>query len=657
MKQFILILFISSITFAQFTSNDSDLIYKTFIRNYDDVVFTQYIESGNPQNIVAALLSVSHSEDTSFVKQITKLNYDAYGKYISFALGQLGTCRASSNFLIDKIESDNTNSIRQALIALGKIGNKSSLNYLLELYFNDKSNFDGISLSILQFFMRDIRLEDGTKINEFILSEMNSKNFRRQFEALFLLSRFGEPENFIPQLMTKFNLPDNEKTLPVKTSALACLRSANSFPNDYFLFSKLIRNPYWQIRTEAARTLCFYNFSAEQELDEYFSLLVDENPNVSRQAAVSVRNVKLKAQLKNLIRNKLLNYLDNNNLTENAKGELFISYCTLFPETKFKLLTDYKKLIPAKYFFRLLSNEDEKSDEAYSYLTGAHPTTSDLDKLDLIPALLIYQNEYFSDPGFQTIIFNELNSQFPPAISIAADGLDSTFIAENSDQLRKICLKQTNKYLQDYDYLESLQSLERLSGKISEEYREEILKIMVTSKISSIRNYAGTQLGAVNLVTPRPDELFNNIIENAFVYTKAKVKTSKGEFTFELYPQFAPATVGNFCALVKQDYFDNVIFHRVVPDFVIQTGDPGGTGWGSPGYDIISETSLLPYDINYVGMASAGKDTEGSQWFVMHNNYPHLGGRYSNFGKVIEGMEVIGNVDQGDKVIDIELIK
>jgi len=80
------------------------------------------------------------------------------------------------------------------------------------------------------------------------------------------------------------------------------------------------------------------------------------------------------------------------------------------------------------------------------------------------------------------------------------------------------------------------------------------------------------------------------------------------------------------------------------------------TGWGGPGYDIISEFSPLPYGIGMVGMASAGKDTEGSQFFVMQGNYPHLNGRYSLFGKVINGLDVVYKLEQGDKINSIHLL-
>ena len=124
----------------------------------------------------------------------------------------------------------------------------------------------------------------------------------------------------------------------------------------------------------------------------------------------------------------------------------------------------------------------------------------------------------------------------------------------------------------------------------------------------------------------------------------------------EFLPEYAPISVGNFCKLAEEDFYNGIEFHRIVSGFVIQAGDPSGTGWGGPGYDIISEFSPLPYKIGMVGMASAGKDTEGSQFFVMQGNYPHLNGKYSLFAKVINGIEVIYKLEQGDKINSIQLL-
>lgn len=137
---------------------------------------------------------------------------------------------------------------------------------------------------------------------------------------------------------------------------------------------------------------------------------------------------------------------------------------------------------------------------------------------------------------------------------------------------------------------------------------------------------------------------------------RAVVTTSKGSFTIELLPEAAPLTVDNFIQLARRNYFRNVKFHRVVPNFVIQGGDPRGDGNGGPGYAIRCEINQLLYDRAAVGMALSGKDTGGSQWFVTHAPQPHLDGGYTVFGRVVAGMDVVDRIVRGD-VIQSILIK
>ncbi|HQY19474.1 MAG TPA: peptidylprolyl isomerase [Ignavibacteria bacterium] len=131
------------------------------------------------------------------------------------------------------------------------------------------------------------------------------------------------------------------------------------------------------------------------------------------------------------------------------------------------------------------------------------------------------------------------------------------------------------------------------------------------------------------------------------------IKTNKGNIRIELFPDAAPLTVLNFLKLSEKNYFDGTIFHRVVPNFVIQGGDPTGTGYGGPGYSIRSEFSPVDFGTGYLGMASSGKDTESSQFFITHSATPHLDGRYTVFGKVTEGLDVVDIIMIGDVVEDV----
>ena len=133
----------------------------------------------------------------------------------------------------------------------------------------------------------------------------------------------------------------------------------------------------------------------------------------------------------------------------------------------------------------------------------------------------------------------------------------------------------------------------------------------------------------------------------------ATVSTSKGTFTIRLLPEEAPLTVDNFVQLAQRGYFNGIKVHRVVPNFVVQDGDPRGDGNGGPGYQIRCEINQVPYDRGVVGMALSGKDTGGSQWFVTHSPQPHLDGGYTVFGNVVDGMSVVDNIVRGDVIRSI----
>jgi cyclophilin family peptidyl-prolyl cis-trans isomerase/HEAT repeat protein len=137
---------------------------------------------------------------------------------------------------------------------------------------------------------------------------------------------------------------------------------------------------------------------------------------------------------------------------------------------------------------------------------------------------------------------------------------------------------------------------------------------------------------------------------------KALVKTTRGDIVLRFFVEEAPGSVANFISLVQQKYFDHKIFHRVVPNFVIQVGCPRGDGYGNEDYAIRSEFSERRYTTGSVGMASAGKDTEGVQWFITHSPTPHLDGKYSIFAEVVSGMDVVHQMEIGDEILGVELV-
>ncbi|MCJ7738759.1 MAG: peptidylprolyl isomerase [Anaerolineae bacterium] len=138
---------------------------------------------------------------------------------------------------------------------------------------------------------------------------------------------------------------------------------------------------------------------------------------------------------------------------------------------------------------------------------------------------------------------------------------------------------------------------------------------------------------------------------------RATIETDKGDIELKLYPENAPKTVNNFVFLAKEGFYDGVTFHRVIGDFMRQGGDPTGMGSGGPGYKFKDEVKNNPlrHETGVLSMANAGPNTNGSQFFITHSPQPHLNGRHTVFGKVVNGMDVVNAIQQGAAMMKVSI--
>lgn len=137
----------------------------------------------------------------------------------------------------------------------------------------------------------------------------------------------------------------------------------------------------------------------------------------------------------------------------------------------------------------------------------------------------------------------------------------------------------------------------------------------------------------------------------------AKMETSRGTIELDLFLQYAPKTVNNFVFLAREGYYDGIKFHRVISNFMIQGGDPTGTGTGGPGYKFQDEFAGNPlkHETGSLSMANAGANTNGSQFFITHSPQPHLNGKHTVFGKVTGGQDVVNAIRQGDAITKVTI--
>ena len=157
--------------------------------------------------------------------------------------------------------------------------------------------------------------------------------------------------------------------------------------------------------------------------------------------------------------------------------------------------------------------------------------------------------------------------------------------------------------------------------------------------------------------TPKPQpQSYNSPIPMVIDVNKkytALIKTAKGDLTLELYPQDAPVTVNSFVSLARKGFYNGLTFHRIIPGFMAQGGDPTGTGSGGPGYKFQDEFSSRTNQEGSLSMANSGPNTNGSQFFICYAPQPHLNGKHTVFGQLTQGMDALKQLVNGDKMTEV----
>jgi len=661
MRVLILTLVLSQLIFAQYDSTMYDLIKTTYERSFDKQIISKYLDSDIDYQTKAAILSIAQSEDTSFVPELLKLDLTKYGSEICFALAQIGNCEESINYLLKYLHSSPPPEyFPKIFFAIGKIGSESDLQKLVE-YYNSFDGpifpYDGISEAILQFQIRGIKSDDAKSILENEITHQLATKSRIE-RALFTLARYRNSSLTDEQLQKLFEseyAKDNEVFM--QFALMNVNRQITIDPN---VLTKLLSSKSQLIKIQLAKALNFFGAdsttSYKEFIEYYMSFLNDSNPNVALQTAISIKNIKyvLNDTLKILVMNKIDSLMFDFTKPISFRRELFISRYELFGgyDEHENMLSEFGLLIKYQIqFYAKNPNAENAAKMLFESFGGSFRTK---DKIDILQKILEIKDKISYSNSLRIVLMNALKSVNAPLISLAADGIDSLFISENSKQLLEIISNQIDKYKDNPNYLEATISLVNLAEKIDKDFYMTVLEKVKSSELYSVRKFCSIKTGDKQIGFKELNK-FEDIWSYAFKYKQAVIRTSKGEVVIEFDSEIAPISVANFCMLAKQNFYDGIAFHRVVPGFVIQAGDPTATGWGGPGYDIVSEYSDTDFGIGYVGMASAGKDTESSQFFIMQGSHPHLDSRYTLFAKVIEGMDVVYNITEEDLIISIEL--
>ena len=262
---------------------------------------------------------------------------------------------------------------------------------------------------------------------------------------------------------------------------------------------------------------------------------------------------------------------------------------------------------------------------------------------DLQKLLLIHLGQ--RDPIIRSTAA-DLLGELPPNESITNALVDGLAVAQRDREMNDAALS----ILEALGKQKNAKANDAIKSALSSDdhlIRRRAVSVLKTNGVGDL----SSQIATVRTGKTAAD--YNRAIARMGRTVNAIVTTTKGAFTIQLLPDEAPLTVDNFIRLAERNYFRGIIVHRVVPNFVIQDGDPRGDGNGGPGYQIRCEINQSPYGRGAVGMALSGKDTGGSQWFVTHAPQPHLDGGYTVFGNVISGMDVVDSIVRGDVIQSI----
>ena len=176
-----------------------------------------------------------------------------------------------------------------------------------------------------------------------------------------------------------------------------------------------------------------------------------------------------------------------------------------------------------------------------------------------------------------------------------------------------------------------------------------ITSIILVLTILLLTSCADTTPEPKTYSTPTP-----MIIDTSKQYI-ATIETNKGDLVLKLFASDVPVTVNNFVSLARKGFYDGLTFHRVIPGFMVQGGDPTGTGAGGPGYSFADEFTEHTHVAEALSMANAGPNTNGSQFFITHSPQHHLDGKHSVFGQLIEGTDVLNQIEQGNTMTRITI--
>lgn len=700
LKSFLIILIISPYIFCQSLTKDEKKIFelkdtRTFGKNNELIKF---LNSGNTENAYWAALALANIGDSSVIDVIGKKLLEQADSYVphnlAFALGEINS-QQGAHYLLSSLEANlnKDDKIKRELVIellnnLGRIGNENDLNSLLQIKTSDDIINPNIAIAVARFGMRKTKNESSlTKLAE-LFSQTQDSIVRRYIAYAF--NRIGDKQALAPykQQLAELSKSYDPYTRMWAFSALGKLQDTSTVEN---MLYELDIESDWRVRVNICNALGNQILSADSPLREKVttSLLQhgmgDNSEHVLITALIALAKLYSAggegSPFAGIIKQELLKIInaENNSVKWQVKAEAIRTYAGIFrDDSKNDLLSlfsgtdnyDIKAAVVGAFAFMenamvykelrdSISADIQRYNIKHPNKDGSMIGSNDLAKVykGFVDALAELDNK-LDDENKNTIrlIFSEFSASKHPAITdVCLTNLQDSMYLQYRGETCQIMMfdYESFTYPKDKDIMIMyIQGWDNMKYEGAKELLTKNLKHsdydIAKASADALKNITGSsfekQITAPKYRTDFDWPFIDKLSEKRY----ASLRTSKGTIKIELFSEIAPFTVQNFVKLGEKGYFNNTIFHRVVPNFVIQGGDPTGTGYGGPGYSIRSEFSPLSYEAYTVGMASSGKDTEGSQFFITHSPQPHLDGRYTLFGKVIDGFDVVDKIQIGD---------
>jgi cyclophilin family peptidyl-prolyl cis-trans isomerase/HEAT repeat protein len=602
-----------------------------------------FLKHSNPSFRETATLAFASLQDTAALEMLINLLENDKSKRVrmaaAFAIGQTKDSTAQ-DLLIKIAENENSILVKDQIYeAVGKCGTKKGHDWLTDVLKkqSDRNNIKGLLFGLSRYSIRGIASEEAIdKIVE-IIGDKNQSNDNRFFASIYLIRIKGfDLSKYANQLTDAFNTIDDLNT---KMNIVAAQSKALNKESFEFLTDVLASKCDYRLKVNAIKSLSNFQYSEVNKLMS--KSLNNSNINIAIQASEYFLAHGIKQDAANYFAEakKIANWRIRTNLFIVA-----LRLTSKKTEMASYIITEYKKsnnLYEKGNLLRALSGDfnsfefiknEIKQTKDIQISTAGTESLADMRRTEGFDT---YKNKvlFAGKPDFSV----EFATVFKDAITsgdIARVGIAAEIIRDTSLDFRQ-------QYQNSFFLTQALNGC-KLPSEI-ETYRE------LQKTIAYINGSAYVE------ETPIPTYKVDwDYIAQIPIDQKVEIKTSKGIIELELFVNEAPVSVANFMKLSSDGFYNNKYIHRVVPNFVVQDGCPRGDGWGSPDYTICSEFAMNYYTEGSFGMASSGKDTEGSQWFITHSPTPHLDGRYTNFGKVIKGMEVVHSLEVGDTIFKME---